>query len=372
MEESCQNKKIRVLQVTGTLGLGGAETMVMNLYRAIDTSKVEFDFLVNGSEKFYYEKEISSDRSHVYHICKRSDSFWKHHKDLYHIIKDNQYKTVHFHTQNAFTTSLQILAARLAGADNIIVHCHNTMDWRNKKLIFLSKAFKPILCALADYKLSCGEAAAKWLYGNSKKVEIIPLPVDCKKYRYQEETHRKLKEQMGLSDSVIYTHVGRFTEVKNQTFVLHIFREILSWNPNSVLFLIGDGGMRESVEKQVEEMGIRDKVVFWGNISDVDQKLKMSDAFLLPSLYEGFPTVVLEAQAAGLPCYVSDTVTPKIALTDLVTFLDISHGPASWVEALKMQQPLSIAEKEAVNDRIAEEYDIGVVVKRMEEIYRGR
>lgn len=366
------NNKIRVLQVTGTLGLGGAETMVMNLYRSMDPQKIEFDFAVNGKDHYYYENFIPSDRSTVYHITKRSESFCKHHIELYKIIKNNGYKTIHFHTQNAFTTSLQIIVARLAGVKNIIVHCHNTMDWRNKKLLYLSKLFRPILCGLANYRLSCGEDAAKWLYGNNGRIEIIPLPVDCKKYRYSDSEYRMLKKGMGLSDTTVYTHIGRFSEVKNQSFVISIFRELLKSNPKSVLFLIGDGKMKEQIMEKAETMGIQEKIYFWGNIDDVHTKLKMTDVFLLPSLYEGFPTVVLEAQAAGVPCVISNTITPKIAITNLVEFLDISSGISPWVDVLKEYKEIPEIDKHKANDIIAQTYDISVVVRRIEEIYQGR
>jgi len=360
---------IKVLQVTGALNMGGAETMLMNVYREINRDKIQFDFIVSGKEIGFYESEAINLGASIYHIRKRSESFIGNLKDFYKIIKSNNYKVVHFHTQNAFFTTTQIIVARFAGGKRIIVHSHNTSDWRKgiaRKMHFLCR---PLLSALTDKKLSCGKAAAEWLYGSSRETKIIPLPVVCKKYLYSDEKYDILRKKYGYTDSIIYTHIGRFLDVKNHDFLIDVFYKIHSVEPKSVLFLIGNGPLRNDIEKKIKELELSDSVVLWGNISDVNEKLIMSDAFLFPSKYEGFPTVVLEAQAAGVSCFISDTITKDIAITELVHYLPLDEGVDLWVETILSRKSRNERERKMANRMIAEKYDVMQVAECFEKIY---
>lgn len=360
---------IKVLQVTGALNMGGAETMLMNVFREINRDKIQFDFIVSGKEIGFYESEAINLGACIYHIRKRSESFIGNLKDFYKIIKSNNYKVVHFHTQNAFFTMTQIIVARLAGVKRIIVHSHNTSDWRKgiaRKMHFLCR---PLLSILTDKKLSCGKAAAEWLYGSSRDTRIIPLPVACKKYLYSDEKYDVLRKKYGYTESVIYTHIGRFSDVKNHDFLLDVFYKIHDIEPNSILFLIGDGPLRNDIEKKIKELELLDSVVLWGNISDVNEKLVMSDVFLFPSKYEGFPTVVLEAQAAGVLCFISDTITKDVAITELVKYVSLDEGVDLWVQSILSRKCLNESERKIANRRIAEKYDVVQVAKCFEKIY---
>lgn len=362
---------LRILQCTGALNLGGAETMVMNVYREIDRECIQFDFVLSGEEKGYYEEEAKQLGARIYHITKRSQSFWKNLKDLYAVIKDNQYKIIHFHTQNAFFTAVQIVFARIAGADKIVVHSHNTMDWRTGMALRLHYLFRPVLNRLTTVKLSCGEAAAEWLYGTAKDVQIVPLPVVCEKYRYREADYQRMRKQSGMEGMTLYAHVGRFSEQKNHTFLIDVFAEICKKEPNSRLLLIGDGELKEDIKAKAERMGLNGKVLFLGNRSDVNQKLVMADVFLFPSRYEGFPTVVLEAQAAGLPCYISDSITDRIAVTDLVHQISLKRSPEQWCEEiLRGTKKTCFIDRNAANCIISKKYDIKLVTAIFHDIYK--
>ena len=361
----------RVLHVLGGLGLGGAETMIMNLYRHIDKSEFQFDFVVTGNETGYYEPEAKMLGARVYHIRKRTESFLGNLKDFYKTVKNHKYSVLHFHTQNAFFTTLQIFIAKLAGAKKIIVHSHNTMDWRTGISLKLHYVCRPILNLLADVKLSCGAAAAEWLYGNDKDVTVVPLPVDCKKYKFSQEKYHMLREKYRLSESKVYVHTGRFSDQKNHEFLIDVFAEIVKRENNSKLMLLGDGELRPAIEDKVKSLNLQEKVIFCGNVSDVWDRLIASDAFLLPSKYEGFPTVILEAQAAGLPCYISNTITKRIAITNLVSFVDIAHGVGAWVQDILNGRVVKEYERIQSNIAISGEYDVSVVTDKIEEIYRG-
>ena len=359
----------KILHVTGMLNMGGAEKMVMNIYRHIDRENYIFDFLVCGKEIGYFEKEVHYLGGTIHHISKWTESIYKHLVEIYKVVKKNNYQILHFHTQNAFLTSLEILSAKLAGAKTIIVHSHNTADWRNLFLVFLHKCCKRILVRLTDKKLSCGIDAAKYLFGTDASVTIVPLPVDTVAHMYDEKKYDRIRMQEGDNDKKVYIHVGRFSDVKNHDFLIDVFSEIVVESPNSVLWLLGDGMLRQSIEKKVKEKGLVNLVKFFGNIDDVGDKLVAADMFIFPSKYEGFPTTVLEAQAAGLPCVISDTITKDIKLTDLVTQLSLEEKPRKWAEYIIYDIANKYFERKKYNKIIDEKYGIRVVVELMESIY---
>lgn len=360
---------LRVLQVTGAMNLGGAETMIMNVYRTLDTKKIQFDFVAMGKERGYYEDEIEERKGKVFHIPRRSESFLGSMIAFYRIVKSNRYTTCHFHTQNAFLTVCQILVARLAGANNIIVHSHSTSDWRKDILQKLHLAFRPMLRALTNERLSCGEDAAKWLYGSTNRVTVVPLPVICKNYLYSDVHYQQLRKKQKYDNAFIFVHTGRFCKAKNHEFLLDIFCEISKKKMNAVLFLLGDGELRNQIVAKVKALHLEDRVVLWGNIPDVGDKLIMSDAFLFPSLYEGFPTVVLEAQAAGLPCYISDTITPKIAETDLVKQISLKKTAQEWCDFILTDLENIKIDRKECNRAVSEKYDVSMVKNIFTDIY---
>lgn len=348
--------------------MGGAETMVMNIYKALDYSKIKFDFVVSGTEIGEYEKQINSKVSCVYHISKRSESLYKHLRDLYRVVKSNHYDIVHFHTQNAFLTVLDILMVKLAGVNNVVVHSHNTMDWRADGVVKLHKIFRPILNMLTTKKLSCGEDAARYLYGNCKNVEILPLPVNCEEYLFDKNKYLDLRNKYGVTGNKVIAHTGRFSDVKNHTFLIDIFNEYLKIEPNSILFLMGDGELKKEIEDKVRNLNLVNKVVFWGNVSDVNNKLIAADCFVFPSKYEGFPTVVIEAQAAGLPSIISDTITKDIKLTDLISQVSLNSSAKEWADIIyKVCEKDS--ERSEYNSFIKNKYDISVTVNKLMKIY---
>ena len=362
---------LRILQCTGALNMGGAETMLMNVYREINKEEFQFDFIVSGSDIGYYEKEAEIMGARIHHVAKRSESFLGHLMDLYRVIKTNKYGIVHFHTQNAFMTLTEVIVAKLAGTKTIIVHSHNTTDWRKGLLIRLHSICKPVLYVLSNIHLACGDEAGEWLYGKGKMFKVIPLPVNCKAYLYSEERYKNLREKYNIQDKKVYAHTGRFGDQKNHSFLIDIFAGIVAEEPESILFLMGDGELKSDIEHKVADLGLSDKVVFCGNVSDVNEKLIMSDVFLLPSKYEGFPTVALEAQAAGLLCLISDTITKEIELTDWVKFAPINAGVTPWVNMILSTKAPESVDRAKANGIIASGYDVKIVAQTFEQIYAG-
>ena len=361
---------IKVLHVLGALNMGGSETMVINLYEKIDNSKIRFDFAVNGTEIGFLEDQIDKNYSQIFRMTKRSDSFVKHLSDFYKIVKKNSYDIIHYHTQNAFLTSVDISVAKLAGVKKNVVHCHSTQDWRTGIVRKLHKPFRPILNRLTTKKIACGEAAASFLYGTTQNVDILPLPVDCDKYLFNQNKRNELRKQYGVEDNIVIAHVGRFSEVKNHGFLIEIFHEFQKLCPNSILFLIGDGELKSKIEEKAKKAGLSNKIFFWGNVTDVENKLLASDYFVFPSKYEGFPTAVLEAQASGLRCLLSDTITSKIAITDLIEWLSIEAPAQEWARRICRTYQKEI-DRKYYNNIIRRKYDTIQVLNKLMDIYRS-
>lgn len=347
--------------------MGGAETMVVNVLENLDRRKVTFDFVIPGAEEGLLEPRVTRLGARVYHTPKRSESFWKSHRVFYRVVRDGSYRTVHLHTQNAFFTALHVWLARRAGAETIIVHSHNTMDWRGGLTLRLHKACRGWLYRHADVRLACGREAAEWLFGTTEGVEVLPLPVCCDAFRFDEARREIIRAEMGLSGKTVYLHVGRFMDVKNHAFLIRVFEEIHRRKPESALLLVGDGALRADAEKQVRDAGLTDCVFFMGNIADVADKMIAADAMIFPSKYEGFPTVLLEAQAAGLDAFVSDSITSEIALTGRIHPLALADGEKAWAEAI-LGTPRA-AHREEDNAVVRRKYDVSVVAQRLTRMY---
>lgn len=357
----------RVLQSLGSLNMGGAETMIVNTLASIDRERVTFDFVIPGAEEGLLEPRVKQLGANVYHIPKRSESFLGFHRAFYRVVRTGGYQTVHLHTQNAFFTALQVMLARRAGAKRIIVHSHNTMDWRKGMSLRLHTMCRKWLYRHADVRLTCGLEAAKWLFGTTESVEVLPLPICCDQFLFNEAKREVLRTASGLNGKTVYLHVGRFMDVKNHAFLIQVFEEIHRRKPESVLLLVGDGSLRTDIERQVQDAGLADCVFFLGNITDVADKMIAADVMIFPSKYEGLPTVLLEAQAAGLDAFVSDTITGEIALTKRIHLLALSAGAPAWAEAILSAK--CTQNRAADNAVIRQKYDISEVAQRLTQIY---
>jgi len=363
------NSKRKVLHILGSLNVGGAETMVMNVYRGLDQNRVQFDFLVNGLEKGYYEGEIEERHGKIYHVSRKSECYWKYLKEMYSVVHRNSYEITHIHSENSFLAFVDLVICKLAGTKRVVVHSHTTMDYRGGKLAKLSPHFSKILNRCADVKVSCGSAAAIWLFGQEEGVEIIPLPVDCEKYRLAIKKQNELKQKNDLLGCTVYAHTGSFSKVKNHKFLIEVFSELCKINPKSHLILMGDGELRPEIEQQICDMKLQNRITLYGVVSDIDEKLALADYFIFPSLFEGFPTAVLEAQAAGLNCFLSNTITEKVAISDLVHFMSLKDDAKKWAHDIALFDKNSLEKRLASNLKIADRYDTKKVIEVFYRLY---
>ena len=366
------NEPIRILNMFTVMDRGGAETMVMNYYRNIDRNKVQFDFLVHRTRRGIYDDEIEALGGRIFRMCPiYPQNFSKYKKRLNSFFKDHtEYRIIHSHM-----SELGYFAFKEATRREVpvrICHAHNNPRGFDAKMI-VRTYFKHRMIPYITDMFVCGREAGEWLFGKENKSRFIMMnnAIDSKEYAYNQIVRLKMRNQLGLTNSLVIGHVGRFHTQKNHDFLIDIFYELYKIQPNAKLMLVGDGAGRAEIERKVEQLGLMDSVIFMGVRSDVNDLLQAMDVFVFPSLYEGLGNVVVEAQAAGLPCVISDYVPEECIVTSgLVTVQKLSDSAEKWARHI-----LTLTGKERSNrsgEIKASGFDIVENAKWLEEFYLER
>lgn len=357
---------IRILHIVTYMGRGGLETMIMNYYRNIDRNRVQFDFLVHRDFEADYDEEIKELGGKIYRLAplnplskeylSKLDSFFKEHKE---------YKIVHSHID--CMSAIPLKYAKLNGVPIRIAHSHNSSQAKNLKYP-LKLFYKTKISKYASQLFACSDEAGRWMFGKSADFTVLNNAIDTEKYLFNNNTAQKIRKELKIeSDSLVIGHVGRFENQKNHIFIIDIFAELFKNNSNSVLFLVGEGSLRKSIEEKVNSLGIKNNVIFAGLRTDVNELLQAMDVFLFPSLYEGLPVSIIEAQASGLPCLISDKVPIECKKTDLVYQMKLSDPPEKWVDKI---EELSKIKRENTYEEIKESgFDIKSNAENLEEFY---
>lgn len=322
---------IRVLQCFTILNRGGAETMIMNYYRNIDREKVQFDFLVHRDEVGAYEEEIKKLGGRIYRLpAIHPLNYFKYRKEASKFLLGHpEYKIIHGHFSELGCWLYRQASKR--AVPNIIVHAHNYPTTLDLKSIF-RWYWKHRMRRYVTHYFSCSQVAANWLFGKRPKREVIEMwnAIDLDKFAYNQELALELKSRLGLSESFVIGHVGRFNVQKNHSFLIDIFNEIKKQKENSVLVLVGVGELEGTIKEKVAMLGLDKSVLFLGSRDDVCELMHTFDLFLFPSLFEGLPVVMVEAQANGLSCVTSTSVTNQIDLTGNVNFISLEESAEEW------------------------------------------
>ena len=309
--------------------------MVMNLYRNIDHNKIQFDFIIHTLEKQAYYQEIIDMGGRVYHFpaFNGKNIFLLKKKWAQFFTEHMEYKILHSHVRSY--ASLYIPIAKKYGLKTII-HSHSTSNGKGASAI-IKKILQFPLRYQADYLMACSNEAGQWLYGKrackSKNYIFLSNAIDIKKYRFSNKISIEYRKKMNLENKFVIGHVGRFHEAKNHGFLLDIFALVCKKRSDAILLLIGDGDLRESIKDKVHSLKLDNNVILAGSRDEVPQLLQAMDIFVFPSLWEGLPVTVVEAQAAGLPCLISDNITTDVDLSKLVMRLPI-NDPCVWAEAV--------------------------------------
>lgn len=353
----------RIVHVVGSMAPGGIENFIMNVYRNIDREKVQFDFILNMKKEISYDEEIESMGGKVYYVTRKKESPLKNFLEVYKIIKEQKYDTVCRHSDNAFTVT-DLVAAKIAGAKRIIMHSHSTQT-KNSGLHYFFRLWFPFV---TTHRFACSNTAGKWMYGK-KDYQVVPNAIDTGKFLYSEETRKKMRAEWKVEDAHVYGHVGSFVYAKNHLFLIEVFREISKKDEKAVLFLVGDGELRKDTEEKIKEYGLEQKVILTGRRMNVPDFLQMFDVLLFPSVYEGLPVSLVEAQASGLNCLISDRITDEVILTDCARKYSIDLGAVSWADkAMEVMEKANNTIRKSRQEEICRVgYDIRSLVKFYED-----
>ena len=339
----------RILCILDSLNAGGAETFMMKIYRGIDRNKYQLDFIV--CEEGIYDQEVMSLGGKIYSIPLRTKKFWGAMKSIYNIVRENKYCTV-IKLGSSPIVLPDLIMAKLGGAKKVCLRSCNAPNNLTKKQRFIDAILRPTMNRITDVKISPSDLAAKYTFGEKcvQNNEVIYLhnAVDLKLFEFCEEKRRLVRSELYIKDdSFVVGHVGRFVNQKNHDFLIDIFCEIKKKHENAVLLLVGDGELKNAIRKKVVLNNLKDSVVFMGVRSDIPNILSAMDVLVLPSFYEGMPNSVIEAQATGLPCLVSDSITKEVNVTNCVDFFSLEKSAKEWankVDQLKIINRKGIGE----------------------------
>ncbi len=362
---------IRVLHILHSMNRGGAENAIMNYYRHIDREKVQFDFLLTENNKCQFEDEIINLGGRVYRVPRLTISnpipylkairrFYKSH---------SEYSIVHSHTSSKSFFPLYL--ARKAGIPIRICHSHNNRSEDGFRGLIRDYLKYP-LSRVSTHFMACSIDAAKWLYGKNVKDDVIYVPnvVQTQLFQFNSQYRSSIRSYYGIKDSTfVIGCTARFSIQKNHVFLLSIFESFHLEFPDSVLLLVGDGELREEIEKIINKLSLSDSVVLTGVVPDPGIYYSAMDVFVLPSLYEGLGMVLIEAQVSGLNCLTSESVAHEVDKTGLVSFIPLSAGPKYWADRISEVKAKGGERISRLKDIVAAGYDAEMTAVFLEHLY---
>ena len=320
---------LRILHCVNNMHRAGLETMLMNYYRHIDRSRVQFDFLTHRPFRSDYDDEIEALGGRVYYaprlVPQNYPAYFSYMKQFF--AEHPEYQIVHSHIDAM--SYLPLLAAKKANVPVRIAHSHSTGIDPDFKYL-LKQYFRYALETVATHNFACGEEAGKFLF-RGREFCVIPNAVDASKFRYNESVRQSKREELGLGEELVIGHVGRMTYPKNHEFLLRLHATLIKERPDAVLLLAGTGEKEDALKKMALELGINDSVRFLGSRSDVAELYQAMDVFVMPSHMEGVPLVGVEAQFASLPCLFSMGVPKEVAFSETCYFRSLTDSLENWV-----------------------------------------
>lgn len=359
-----------------TTNIGGIESYIISQLRHINRDVFKYDFLIaKDSPKVAYEDEIKSYECNIYRdYIPWGKSFFGHYYALYKFFKKNKGKydivitnIVDFHNINV------LIVAKLFGVKTCIAHSHMANDLRGnfirKIFIYINKKIGKYFC---DYLFACSDKAGEWLFGDNlwkkKKSLVLKNAIETEKFIFNFNIRNKMRKMLHLENNIVIGHTGKFTDQKNHEFIIDIFKEIYDKNNNFRLILVGEGELEEQIKEKVKEMKIEKAVIFLGKRVDINNILQGIDVFLFPSKYEGLPVSLIEAQASGLKCIVSDIVSNEVKITNLVSFISLKEKPLIW--ASKILEEYNYVRENKYYDIKKAGYDIKTEINFIEKWFK--
>lgn len=358
-------KKILVFGMTDNPG--GIESVIMNYYRKIDRKKIQFDFLSN-SPYIAYEDEIKSLGGKIYLITARKKSYFKFKKELKEFMLQHAVEYEAIWVNVCMLSNIDyLISAKKYGIPKRIIHCHNSSNDGGKVKYYIHQYNKKRLSKYATHFWSCSEDASPWFFEDkiiqSPNYKVIVNAIDVNKYVRDEKIRKQYREELEVQEKIVIGHVGRFHFQKNHQFLIKVFKCLADRNEKHHLLLVGQGEMETEIRTLVEKENLNNRVTFLGARNDVENIYQAMDLFILPSQFEGLGIVALEAQAALLPCVLSDGVPQIVKVNDNVEFVSLNDSPEHWANIVEKM----LTESQTINKLITSEYNIDMQVKNFEK-----
>lgn len=356
--------------IISSLDAGGAETFLMKVYRVLPPEKYQLDFVVS-KDGGCYTQEVLERGGKIYTVPLRTQDLRGVIRGIAGIVRENGYRCVLKLGEGPLSV-VDLIAAQKGGAKRLAMRSCNALTGLSVKQKLVDSIFRPVLGWVANVKIAPSMLAAEYTFGKRrarKDVHFLHNGVDLCDFHFDQEGRARIRKEFLLEDKFVVGHIGRFHEQKNHGYLLEVFRAIKDRREDAAFLVTGTGALEDTIRQRVKELGLEDAVVFTGLRFDVPQLLSAMDVFVFPSLYEGMPNTVIEAQATGLPCVIADTITPEADLTGLVRYLSLEQTHAVWAETA-----LAVAANErrdTAKELAAHGYDIRHVAQELMDLICG-
>lgn len=356
---------IRILHIVTYMGRGGLETMLMNYYRHMPRDQIQFDFLVHRDFTADYDMEIASMGGKIYHFPRLIPWSIRYRRQLMDFFRKHpEYRIIHVHQDCLSAVALE--CAKKCRVPVRIVHSHISSQDKNWKYPVKCYYRNKIPSFATDF-FACSQKAGEWMFGGHS-FSVLPNAIDIDRFTYRPKTAREMRRKLHIDvHACVVGHVGRFHHQKNHGFLIDIFYEFLKQHPESILLLVGDGSGRAAIQKKINRLGIESRVCFTGSRADVPDLLQAMDVFVFPSYYEGLGISIVEAQASGLPCLISNTIPTECIVTDLVFRYALKKPPDMWAE--KIAALLHIPREDQTEWLQQADYDLAHAAGKLENFY---
>lgn len=365
-DETQEYMKVLVINTVG-FNINGMSSVIMNYYRYTKDS-VSYDFVVNNSIDESYQKELEQNGEKIFILKNRNKKPISYILKLSKIIRAGNYDIVHIHGNSALML-IELLACDRSAVDPIkVVHGHNSDCTHRKMHQLLYRHF----IKSYDHGIACSKAAGEFLYGEHEHI-VLNNGIQEEQYRFDPMLRASEREKKHIPpDTKVLLHVGRFNDQKNHPFLIEIFREVRKRRPDTILRLVGTGMHFDAIRKKVTELGLDDSIRFVGETRHPEIEYNMADVFVMPSLYESFGLVTIEAQCCGLPCVLSDTIPEDIKITEHVEFLSLKRSAAEWADRIcSILDSVEPSKRKGDTESVVEHgYSIQHEAQRLVDFYR--
>ena len=367
-------KMVRVLHIVTSMNRGGLETLIMNIYRKINRSKIQFDFLVHTNNEGAYDEEIRNLGGKLYRVTPRSKGILKNKRNLIDFFKSHtEYRIIHQHV-SSLTYIEPIRIAKKFNVPVRIIHGHNTKQGGHKIHKYIHYTNKLSIKKAATHFFACSEDAANWMFGPHElfniNYTIINNGIDSERFSFNLGLRNEVRNEYNINDRFVIGHLGRFAYQKNHRFILEVFNEVKKVENSAVLLLVGDGKLKSEIINKIKEENLEDSVIFTGVVSNTEALLNAMDVFLFPSIYEGLGIALIEAQSTGIKCFASTAVPKEVMITNNIKRISLQEPASRWAREILAYKNGYFREGQMQQIK-TNKYDISEVSYWLEELYEN-